>query len=81
MYNAKFDWPEKIHDQANMNVAGHCVKRLSGYYFEPCPATYILFYVLVPYLYAILDTTIILHLIIMFMYLTILSAYTATVAS
>ena len=48
MYNAKFDRPEKIHDQANMNVAGHRVKRLSGYYFEPCPATYILFYVLVP---------------------------------
>lgn len=44
----KFDQPEMIRDGAKMNLAGHPVQRLTAYYFEPSPATYILFYVLVP---------------------------------
>ena len=31
----KFDWPGTIRDQTKMNLAGHCVRRLSGNYFEP----------------------------------------------
>ena len=34
-----------IHDRAKINVTGNRVQRLSGNYFEPCPTTYILFYV------------------------------------
>ena len=44
----KFDQPETLRDRVKMNVAGHRVQRISGNYFEACPATYILFYVLVP---------------------------------
>jgi len=32
----KFDQPEMIRDGAKMNLAGHRVRRLSAYYFEPC---------------------------------------------
>ena len=31
----KFDRPETIRDQAKMNLAGRCVWRLYGNYFEP----------------------------------------------
>ena len=43
----KFDRPETIRDRAKINVATDCVQRLSENYFEPCPATYILFYAMV----------------------------------
>ena len=32
----KFDQPEMIRDQAKMNLAGQCVRRLRRKYFEPC---------------------------------------------
>ena len=35
-FSYKFDRPEMIHDQAEVNLAGQSVWRVSGNYFEPC---------------------------------------------
>ena len=35
-FSYKFDQPEMIRDQAKVNLAGQCVWRVSGNYFEPC---------------------------------------------
>ena len=32
----KFDRSETVRDRAKMNLAGHCIRRLFGNYFEPC---------------------------------------------
>ena len=38
----KFDRPETVRDRAKMNLAGHCVRRLSRNYFKPCFLTEII---------------------------------------
>ena len=35
-YLVKLGRPETIRDQAKMNLASHCIRRLSGNYFEAC---------------------------------------------